>query len=413
MAELPKLYFVFPHRGVGGVSLLFLRAAEELARGGQAACTLVDYPDGFMASHRTEGLTKLAAYADDGIVAIPADAVAIFQSMTPWSIYPGVRPDASTRLLFWNCHPFNLVPTFPGLRAAMQSRPTLTQLALGTALRSYRSVMRRFAALLLDRRSLVFMDRQNLETTQRFLALDIPDPVMLSVGAVPAAPRAMPAPTHDGVMRAAWIGRIVDFKYPILERTLKELDRVVRAGTRIAMTVVGAGEYSDRLRRLVRDMRLPVTLIDHMPADEMDRFLREEVDLLLAMGTSALEGAKFGVPTILLDMAYAAVPDDYRFEWLADRDGSTLADHIDLRRLGQARSLDQRIDELSRDPHAVAARTLAYFNANHAMPAIAERLAALAGLAQCRWRDLQAAGLVRRGVIYRVFRAIKQRLGST
>ena len=34
--------------------------------------------------------------------------------------------------------------------------------------------------------------------------------------------------------------------------------------------------------------------------DSLNRFLLNETDILFAMGTSALEGAKLGVPTVLL-----------------------------------------------------------------------------------------------------------------
>ncbi|MBC7037566.1 hypothetical protein G6O47_23990, partial [Salmonella enterica subsp. enterica serovar Enteritidis] len=47
MAERPRLYFCFPYHGVGGVSLLFLRVGEALARAGLADVTLVDYADGY------------------------------------------------------------------------------------------------------------------------------------------------------------------------------------------------------------------------------------------------------------------------------------------------------------------------------------------------------------------------------
>jgi len=96
-----KLYFCFPYRGVGGVSLLFLRVAEFLSQFRFAECHLVDYVDGFMAKNlRWQGVI-LETYQDKGTqVVIPAGAIGIFQSMTPWSIFPGIRPDPASRIFF-------------------------------------------------------------------------------------------------------------------------------------------------------------------------------------------------------------------------------------------------------------------------------------------------------------------------
>ncbi len=409
MAELPKLYFVFPYRGVGGVSLLFLRLAEELARTRQADCVLVDYPDGFMAQHRDPALTKLAAYADDGAVEIPGDAIAIFQSMTPWSIFPGLCPQPETRLLFWNCHPYNLVPTLPGFRAAIQSSRRMTGLVLSTLLRSYRRRMRRFAMLLLSKNSLVFMDRENLDTTARFLGLAIAEPRFLPIGAPSAEIRPAKLRASAG-LHVAWIGRLVDFKYPILDRTIRELDRVAgMSPTPISMTVVGTGAFADRLAKLAAELRLPITLIDHLPPADVELLLRNEVDLLVAMGTSALEGAKVGVPTILVDFAYKAVPKTYRFQWLADRDGLTLGDFISSGHLGGgSASLDQRLAELENDPAKISQRTYDYFTAHHALSEVTKKLMVASKTAQCRWHELASEGLLRRGVVYRLFRAVKR-----
>lgn len=138
MSERPKLWFCFPYRRVGGVSLLFLRVGEELSRLGMADVTLVDYADGYMARHHDPALSTLAAYRDDGVVEVPEDAILILQSMSPWSIYPGLRPSPATRVLFWNCHPFNLVPTLPGARALSQ-RPLPGLLLRHTVLAGFRA----------------------------------------------------------------------------------------------------------------------------------------------------------------------------------------------------------------------------------------------------------------------------------
>lgn len=414
MIDRPKLFFCFPYRGVGGVSLLFLRVAEELARRGAADCHLVDYPDGFMARHRDSALTTLVTYEDDGETAIPGDALAVFQSMTPWSIFPGLRLAAGTRLLFWNCHPFNLVPTLPGLRSAMQARPWLARLVLGTLLRGYRARMRGFTQRLLAKRSLLFMDQANVDTTQAFLDLAIDTPRFVPIPAASVTPRTA-MPWHgEAPLRVAWIGRIVDFKFHVLAHAMRKLDDVAdRTGWPIALTIVGSGDFDARLREVARRLRIDVTFVDSLSPAAVDNFLRREVDLLMAMGTSALEGAKLGVPTILLDVAYRRVPDAYRFTWLHDRTGFTLGDVLGAKHLAEDEdSLLDRLTELREDSSKISQRATSYFQANHSLPTVATAVLDAAGEARCRWGDLVAAGDADRGRIYPIFAKLKKRFGA-
>lgn len=110
-----NLYFVFPYRGVGGVPLLFLRFATFLTKNKLANCILVDYSDGYMARNVNSNEIPILSYREDVPIFIPSGSVAIFQSMTPWSIFPSLKISDDVRILFWNCYPFNLIPLFPAL----------------------------------------------------------------------------------------------------------------------------------------------------------------------------------------------------------------------------------------------------------------------------------------------------------
>jgi hypothetical protein len=386
---------------------------EALAHAGLAEVTLVDYVDGYMARHRQVGLTQLAAYRDEEDLRIPEDAVAIFQSMTPWSIFPRLRPEAGTRLLFWNCHPFNLVPTLPGMRTAMQRRPLLAKLALGTILRPYAARMRRFVRLLLARGSLVFMDRPNLETTEELLGLEIEDPQYLPIPAPEVPAREVLA--IGGALRVAWVGRVVDFKYFILAHALRQLDAAqAMIGMPVEVTIVGSGDYHARLVTEAAALtRIDIRFIGEMSPDAVDAMLRERTDLLLAMGTAAIEGAKLAVPTLLLDIAYGSVDADYRFSWLHEREGLTLGDMASRRSRPDGRgSMTARLHELLGDPQAVAAADLAHFRRFHALSVVATGLSTKAASALCRWGELEAAGLTRRGLVYTLFARLRKRFGK-
>ena len=47
-----------------------------------------------------------------------------------------------------------------------------------------------------------------------------------------------------------------------------------------------------------------------------EKYLEDHIDLHVAMGTAALDGASLGIPTIVLDYSYTGMPKAYRYRWL-------------------------------------------------------------------------------------------------
>jgi hypothetical protein len=415
MSDIPKLFFCFPYRGVGGVPLLFLRIAEELSARSMAETYLVDYADGFMSKHRIEGLSHFIEYRESIEVRIPNDAVAVFQSMTPWSIFPALKLSPQTRVLFWNCHPFNLVPTFPGLRRQMQNSVTFGYIVLATVLRSYRKKMLRLVRLMLSSRALVFMDQGNVTTTERYLGFAIPDPVYLPIPAqTPVRLKTTPVRNFrlEG-LRIAWIGRVVDFKYHILKKMLEELNRLQpELDLCIEVTIVGSGDYIEKLNDDVLTMKcISLHFIENIEPHLLDDFLLDEVDILMAMGTSALEGAKLGIPTLLLDVAYGEVPSGYLFQWLHERKGLSLGDVLGPEHFASGNhSLADRFEEAVGDYTGVSARAAEHFKNFHSLPTVAEKLLTIARETTCTYGDLAAAKLVERGLMYSIFNKLRKGL---
>jgi hypothetical protein len=411
-----NIYFIFPYRGVGGVPLLFLRFAESLTINKLAKCFLVDYSDGFMARNIRSEDIELICYSDDAAVSIPSGSVAIFQSMTPWSIFPALKIADDVQILFWNCYPFNLIPLFPGVRRRMQDSLYLSKVLFKTILRSYYKRCRDFTLYISDRNALVFMDLANLRTTSRFLNICFSRPVYVPVSI--AGSDKLNISHSSGrdltkLIRVAWVGRVVDFKYYSLLHALKALNKLVeRIRVVFEITIVGSGDYESKLKAEVLRLRgLKILFIDNIDTSELDGFLQSGVDLLLAMGTSALEGAKLGIPTILLDIAYSPVSSGYCFKWLYEQKGFNLGDLVnDAEVKSNNSSLQELINELQRDYPGVSSKTFDYFKSNHEIGVSSVRLLDAVKRSSCIFGQLRESGLLDRGNIYPVFSGIKKRI---
>ncbi|MEI7503690.1 MAG: hypothetical protein WCJ61_10440, partial [Paludibacter sp.] len=62
---------------------------------------------------------------------------------------------------------------------------------------------------------------------------------------------------------------------------------------------------------------------------ELDQFIKKEILISFAMGTSCLESAKLGIPSILVDCSYDAFPNSYKYNWIYNSEGFSLGKVLD------------------------------------------------------------------------------------
>ncbi len=411
-----KLYFCFPFRGVGGVPLLFSRLGNYLAKIDRFEIYFIDYSDGFLSKQNTSGQCKLLNYCESAPTRIPGDGVLILQSMTPWSIFGQLAPEPNTKLLFWNCHPFNLVPPLPGARKIVQRNKLIGKWILRTLLASYRAKMHRFISILLSNDSLVFMDGVNKEITEEYLDLRILNPVYVPVCMETKNVLVTWNPNRTSqAIRVTWIGRIVDFKFYILKHALYELSRCQRVlGMDIVVNIVGDGPYRKALESYCSKLNsLSISFLDFVePETGISEFVRK-TDLALAMGTSALEFARHGVPTILLDMAYGDVPRSYQFKWLFDSKMFSLANVVDPSNEQRGKdSLLGLIEEYLNKAEELSVWTKSYVDSCHDLEISAQNLLAAVVKTKLKWKDLSSSGLLQRDVPYRALLFFRKFLKS-
>lgn len=401
------------------MSTLFLRVATYLASENLADTFLVDYADGFMAKHRDPELVGFLEYSEEAVAEIPGSAIAVFQSMTPWSIFPLLKLNKSTKVFFWNCYPFNLIPLLPGLRTAMQNNPMFGKLVLNSVLFPYKSKVRRFVDLLTDCNALVFMDSENSRVTSDYLGQLSSVESYLPIPIESPEPDAAGATTRhiddEEVIRIAWIGRVADFKHHILALTIERLNEFQpEIGKKVLFYVVGSGSYLPRIKEASsRLANISFEFIDHVSPAELDTFLQRNVDLVFAMGSSALQAGRLGIPVILLDFSYRKVSSNYQYSWLYKRRGFSLGESISKRHLdGGDDSILVRMREYLADPAIQSRRTLEYIEINHMLPAVSKKLVELLRESSCTWGMLIDSELLEKGIAYQALTKIRTMFSS-
>ena len=413
---MKKIVFCFPYRGVGGVSVLFVRIAEYISSAGLAKCYLVDYDNGYMAQIRDPDLTELLVYPESGKVTIPDNASIVFQSITPWSMFPNIAIGKGTNLLFWNCHPLNLIPSIPGLRHLTAGTSWLSKFILYTLLIGFTVRVRKFLLYLINNKAIVFMDGNNLRISSECLGVKVKDPQFLAIPAKQVSSSLWSQDSLEDPRRIdfLWVGRIVDFKYYPLKRFLSDIAEILAAeNVSVTLTVVGTGEYYNRFMMDVDQQdKVQVRFIDHVDMHDLDRFITDNASVMLAMGTSALEGAKLGVPTLLLDFSYSEIVGQYNYRWVHQTADYNLGELLSKnnQKASKGTSLWEKIVEFKSSADIISSREREYFLDHHDLAVVAKQLVDCLHRSTCEYQDLNDRNIMGKSFTYSCFYKLRESL---
>ena len=365
--------------------MLFLRMAQQLAH--EFDVYVVDHLDGYMGSRVPEGVTLLDI---DSAVRFPDDAVLVVQSLRPWNLAAFERFCPATRVLFWNLHPYNLYPyLFSDYGASPVKRIIGRVLRPLSALRLAK--LERVVQYLVQQHALVFMDEENRTRTGTFFPR------------IGLAPRYLPVLTDVPVerhavqsmdtLRCGWVGRLVDFKAHILSHLMDRLDVAAAATGSITLTVIGDGDHLEGLQAQAALLtRIAVTFVPHVPLEQLGNFLDNEVDVLFAMGSSALDGASRGIPTFLVDYSFRPVEGKYRFRMIHESTGFSLGNLITPDSYEAESSLEESLREVRRNYVELAALSYEFWRANHSPDAVMDRFRECIGETTATISEMGARG---------------------
>lgn len=356
MSGPEKIIFYFPFATVGGVSVLFLRASKLLSKTKEVF--LMDLPDGYMARNLPESVGFFSVFEKDRI---PADSILIVQACYPWRIPGFEKFPASTRILFWNLHPDNF---FPHLFYGMRNHPIKKFIyLLCTYFRMKRG--RDFILNLIEHNSLHFMDRPNFEGTCSHLKISLSDPKsyfrIMTDDPVPiAAVTKNSKPSSQ--KRFGWLGRIEDFKTPILLHILWRLSNLRIKN--LEFVVIGSGEDLEKVTSFASQISdIDIDFTGEVPFEDANHYI-SQLDLLFAMGTSALEGAKQSVPTVLTDYSFDEIEGLYHFQMIYQKEGHSLGERITSSHLEERCSLNSLINEICKNKEVYGQRCFDYWKEN-------------------------------------------------
>lgn len=386
MKDIINICFFFPYYEDSGVPVLFYRMSNAIALSyPNRIVYVIDYKDGAIARNVDSRYNiRVLEFEKGKIIVPPEDAILVMQSFVPYYWPVELKPTANTRLFFWNLHPHNLVPSLlplPFLRDLPKSNITFYR-TLSLFYPKLLSALRSYVNYLIHNKALSFMDKTNYDTTARCLSLNIAIDNYLPVPVINNSNiKKLRNNTRNNQYNFCWVGRVCDFKVHILIYTINKLAEVAELNKiKILYYIIGDGECFNYLtNNLVENSYFKTKILGSMPHKNLDKFLLDEVDVLTAMGTSALEGAKLAIPTILLDASYKQIRGDYIFRLLHDTKDFDLAHFISKDDfLKGNNSLDSIVKLIINNYCEESDKVFCYFSENHKIESVTSILLNLA-----------------------------------
>lgn len=178
---------------------------------------------------------------------------------------------------------------------------------------------RKLISLLNNSDALLLMDDTGIRNSEERLQYVIHKPRFLPIP-VQVPPQIAYRGLVGGALRLSYIGRSVDWKMMPLKKILEDVKQYVRlSGQPVRFTI--AVDSLTNMRQFIQpdEYNMPgleVITFEKIPPSELPAFLLENSDIGFAMGTAALEYAKLGIPTLLMDFSHTEMPENYRYQWL-------------------------------------------------------------------------------------------------
>jgi len=187
---------------------------------------------------------------------------------------------------------------------------------------------------LLSKKGLVFMDDTGMYNLQQYFSIRVADPVFLPipVNAISENLYLKKICTAVDTVHFTYVGRSVDWKMMPLKKILDDCahsDCAVNIQFTIVVDSIKSMEQYISLPDYLVYKHLHIELIENMLPSQIDDFLIQRADLHFAMGTAALDAAKMGIPTVLVDYSIKPFPDSYRYLWIFESKCFSLGRNLD------------------------------------------------------------------------------------
>lgn len=355
--EDKAISFILPilHGDMGGAQMLFINLIQYLSEQSMRIVRLYDYKTGFIRTNLQ--LRKISNYE---FVSLNLSEKAIhnkgnetfIMSNCGMLIFPQLfKVKTNTSILIWDFYyPFwNSFNKIKGISIPFFRKNTFK--------------------LLYQTKGVVFMDNEGksiFEQNKHFFL----DSQMVFIP-VSKVEYKYDHPT-SATIQIGYIGRAAYWKITPIIYLLKELGQCAK-NYKLTIITDNSTIFSEYLQ-VPRNVEIEFK--ESLFGEKLSSILKT-IDIGIGMGTSALEFAKFGIPTILIDFSHKLFPSQYKFKWIFEKEPGNLGldlSNLPIEKLPQGKSWSTIIDSFEKDKFKISNSCYNYVVLYHSIETVSKNL---------------------------------------
>lgn len=375
-----SITFFFPYHDVSGVPILFLHLAEFICSHYKYDVYIIDYKDGYMANNLNKDSNVKLILFENGKLLHISNTILVMQAILPYAMRPELIISEKTYVFFWCLFPdifFPYVFPFNFLKKFVKKYIKIYKFILKCFYKNSFKKIKKFVIEMHDCKALIFMDSANLDRTNEILDIQLYANTYLPIACQGNNQVINKKIAKSDKLNISWLGRVCDFKVYIIKYTILKLAEIAKDKKKhITFHLIGNGDKMHIINNLtVNNKYFTLNIVGVIPKNQLDQYLTENIDINTAMGTSALESARLGIPTIVLDISYLEILNDYKFRWLHNTSNYDVGHQITyLDYETNNMSLANMIKEYELEKEILIDKTYEYFRSNHTVESVSHKL---------------------------------------
>lgn len=347
---------------MGGAEFLFLRMASILVDLYHIDVHYVDYEDGFAANyvHRNSKINFIPQHVYSKTL-LPSETVVVAPLSSMFDVATQLK-GIDIKVFFWSIHPVGLEEFFAKLLHKIHIKFDTKE----------KTILGGIIDLLIENDSLYFMDEPNYSYQKEVFKFKSTEEKYLPI---PLAEKHLTSKyTSNPNINLAWVGRLSEDKIFSLINILNCCNEYLLSNDnqKIVFHIIGDGPKRYLLESFELNSNLQLIYRLDLSDSSLQSYLKENIEVLFAMGTSALEGASLSIATILVDFSYQPMSTKY-FRWIYEAKGFSLGNpHQDGQIYGT--SFETIMDIIKKNNLGqYASKSYEYFLKNHSLEGITEK----------------------------------------
>jgi len=383
-----QIIFHFSVKGIGGVQNLYLNLMKELYRKG-ISTKLLYYNNTWL----TQELDKAGVIYQ--LFDLETDNIALLNSfvkkddivITPYEFYIENLYKIQPYILYWVVVP----------KREKMAHQRFSEQLIDIAFRFLIKKMN-------DKRGFYFMDGSSSTTFFKYYKMHFQErylPIPIEVPSYNFEPALTNLQTqlHEKVIPISYIGRAENWKVNPLKKIIVDL---VAMSEKLNLKVVVhiVTDDIDEFAKLLAVQeygRIEIKYHTNLFGQKLKDFLKSTIMINFAMGTSCLDSASLGVPSIQIDACYTEYPFNYKYRWLFENEGYSLGNFVDSNSITHGHELYQIFEAILKEEGnlaSVSKRCFEYVQNNHDLKKITDDFLLAVNDCRNRWH-LNTAYMVR------------------